>query len=326
MQFSRKMYLQLFFLMACLFSIQVSAEAVNISPKAEGAKIFLVFGGKTGWIGQKLVNLLEAQNHVVYCAESRLENRADIEKEIAEIRPDYILNAAGVTGRPNVDWCEDHKHETIRANVIGTLNLVDVAFLHNIPVTSFGTGCIYQYDATHPMGSGLGFTEEDEPNFAGSFYSKTKIVVDKLLRFYPNVLNLRLRMPISSDLHHRSLITKIIKYQKVVNIPNSMTILDDLLPISIEMTLRGLHGTYNFTNPGVISHNEILALYKRYIDPDFTWVNFTVEEQNAILKAERSNNELDASKLLAEFPDIPPIQKSIHGVFQRMKQNLEAVN
>jgi hypothetical protein len=24
-----------------------------------------------------------------------------------------------VTGRPNVDWCEDHKVETIRGNVIG---------------------------------------------------------------------------------------------------------------------------------------------------------------------------------------------------------------
>ncbi len=35
----------------------------------------------------------------------------------------------------------------------------------------------------------------------------------------------------------------------------------------------------NYTNPGAISHNEIMQLYKDYIDPEFTWENFTVEEQ-----------------------------------------------
>ena len=65
----------------------------------------------------------------------------------------------------------------------------------------------------------------------------------------------------------------------MVNIPNSMTVLDELLPISIEMAKRNLRGIWNFTNPGVISHNEILELYRDYIDPTFKWQNFTVEEQ-----------------------------------------------
>ena len=26
-----------------------------------------------------------------------------------QVKPTHILNAAGITGRPNVDWCEDHK-------------------------------------------------------------------------------------------------------------------------------------------------------------------------------------------------------------------------
>lgn len=289
---------------------------------AESPKTFLVFGGKTGWIGQQLVSLLQRQNQIVFCAESRLENREEIEREINAIHPDFILNAAGVTGRPNVDWCEDHRQETLRSNIIGVLNLADIAYIHHIHLTNLGTGCIYQYDSTHPLGSHIGFTEEEEPNFAGSFYSKTKLMLDKLLTNYPNVLNLRLRMPISSDLHPRSLIYKITRYKKVVNIPNSMTILDDLLPVCIEMALRNLTGNYNFTNPGVISHNEILALYKEYIDPSFTWENFTLEEQNAILKAQRSNNELDTGKLLQEFPHIPPIQESIHTVFQKMRERI----
>ena len=99
-------------------------------------------------------------------------------------------------------------------------------------------------------------------------------------------------MPLSDDLAPRNFITKITKYAKVVNVPNSMTVLHELLPISIKMTERGLKGVYNFTNPGAISHNEILTLYKQYIDPNFTWVNFSLEEQAKILKAGRSNNLL----------------------------------
>lgn len=285
------------------------------------ADTYLVYGGKRGWIGQKIVQLLQEKNHTVYPAEARLENREELEKEIINLKPDFIINAAGVTGVPNVDWCEDHQQQTIRSNIIGALNLADLAYIHKIHMTNFGTGCIYEYDEAHSMFSGIGFKEGDEPNFAGSFYSKTKIMLDKLLASYPNVLNLRLRMPISSDLHPRNFVTKITKYQKVVNIPNSMSILDDLLPISIEMGQRNLTGNYNFTNPGTISHNEVLALYKEYIDPNFTWQNFTVEEQDKILKAKRSNNELDVSKLLNDFPDVPPIKESIQNVFKRMKES-----
>jgi 3,5-epimerase/4-reductase len=284
-------------------------------------KVFLVFGGKTGWIGQKIVGLLKDQGYVVYAAESRLENRCDLEKEIIRLNPDYIMNCAGVAGTPNVDWCESNQQQTIRTNIIGSLNLADVAYLHGIHLTNFGTGCIYEYDAGHLMDSGKGFKEEDPPNFEGSFYSKTKILLEKILNFYPNVLNLRLRMPISSDSHSKNFITKITKYQKVINIPNSMTILDDLLPVAIQMTERKLKGNYNFVNPGTISHNQILDLYREYIDPNFTYTNFTIEEQDKILKARRSNNELDASKLLKEFPEILPIQQSIIFVFKKMQKN-----
>jgi len=125
-------------------------------------------------------------------------------------------------------------------------------------------------------------------------------------------------MPISDDLNPRSFVTKISKYAKVVNVPNSMTILHDLLPISLDMTKRERKGVYNFTNPGAISHNEILTLYKKYVDKDFTWVNFTLDEQAAILKAGRSNNELDSSKLLKEYPNLPEVHVSMDQVFQRM--------
>lgn len=314
-------FLQRFLLVLVLvigFGSLVAGETT--APSDSKPKTFLVFGGKTGWIGQQIVAILKDKKQIVYAAESRLEDRQAIEKEISKIHPDFIINAAGTTGRPNVDWCEDNKQATIRNNIIGALNLADVAYLHGIHMTNYGTGCIYQYDESHPMGSGIGFKETDEPNFTGSFYSKTKVMLDKLLACYDNVLNLRLRMPISDDLHPRNFITKISKYSKVINIPNSMTILDDLLPVSIEMALQHLTGNYNFTNPGTLSHNEVLGLYKEYIDPQFTWANFTIEEQNKILKSQRSNNELDVSKLLSKFPNIPPAKTSIRKVFERMRQ------
>lgn len=129
-------------------------------------------------------------------------------------------------------------------------------------------------------------------------------------------------MPISSDLNNpRNFITKISRYNKVVNIPNSMTILDELLPISVEMAKRNLSGIWNFTNPGVVSHNEILEMYKAYIDPGFKWTNFTLEEQAKVIVAPRSNNELNASKLKKEFPELLSIKESlIKNVFEPNKK------
>jgi UDP-glucose 4,6-dehydratase len=145
-----------------------------------------------------------------------------------------------------------------------------------------------------------------------SFCDIDMVQVEELLKEYDNVCTLRVRMPISSDLSNpRNFITKIARYDKVVNIPNSMTILDELLPISIEMAKRDCRGIWNFTNPGVVSHNEILEMYKKYINPDFKWTNFTLEEQAKVIVAPRSNNEMDASKLKAEFPQLLSIKDSL---------------
>merc|ERR1711894_430494 len=90
-------------------------------------------------------------------------------------------------------------------------------------------------------------------------------------------------------------------YERVVNIPNSMTVLTEMLPASLAMAQKGLTGVYNFTNPGVISHNEVLDLYIKYIDPTYHYTNFTEEEQNEVIKAPRSNNELDTTKLMRDM-------------------------
>ena len=277
--------------------------------------------------GGKLIRLLEARGDTVHRGKARLQNREHVERELDQYKPAFVLNAAGVTGRPNVDWCESHKPETIRANVIGCLNLVDCCHMRGVHVTNYATGCIYEYDAAHPIGGPNPFTEDDPPNYFSSFYSATKAMVEKLLDNYDNVLVLRLRMPISCDLHPRNLITKISGYEFLINVPNSMTVLYELLPISLDMTRRKLTGRYNFINPGAVSHNQIMDLYTQHIDPTFEYKNFTIEEQAKILACGRSNNELDATKFVKanEGSGLPltPMQDAIVEVFKRMKVNLD---
>lgn len=286
----------------------------------------IIYGGKTGWIGGLMAKLIaETPDIKVHLAEARIENREDVARELDQIKPSHVLMSAGITGRPNIDWCEDHKPDTIRTNVIGTLNVADLCMMRDIHVTVYATGCIFKYDEAHPLGSGIGFTEEDAPNFDGSFYSKTKGYMEPMLKCYPNCLILRVRMPVSDDLIHRNFVTKIVKYERVINIPNSMTILHEMLPASLAMAKAGLTGVYNFTNPGVISHNEVLDLYTKYIDPTYHYKNFTVEEQAKVIKADRSNNELDTTKLLRDMPEgvkITPIKESFEQCFIRMKANL----
>ncbi|KAI1006718.1 hypothetical protein K3495_g1503 [Podosphaera aphanis] len=282
--------------------------------------VFLIWGGE-GWIAGQLKSLLQNQGKEVHTSTVRMQNREEVLAELDKFRPTHVLNAAGSTGRPNVDWCEDHKEETMRNNVIGTLNLTDCCNLKGIHVTVFATGCIYSYDEKHPVG-GPGFLETDKSNFAGSFYSETKAHVEEILKHYTNALILRLRMPVSDDLHPRNFVTKISKYECVVDIPNSNTILHDLLPAAILLAEHKETGVYNFTNPGVISHNEVLQLFKQFVRPELTWKNFSLEEQAMVIKAGRSNCMLDASKLVNKLKEynyeVPEIHEAYKACFQRM--------
>ena len=210
-------------------------------------------------------------------------------------------------------------------NVVGTLALLDACTVRGLHVTNMATGCIFTYDAAHPVG-GAPFKDSDPPNYTASFYSLTKGMVDTLAPFYPTALTLRLRMPISDDLHPRNFVTKISSYAHVINVPNSVSVLHDLLPVAAALMRQRSVGTFNFTNPGTVSHNEILELYKQEIDPTFWYANFTEEEQGKILKAGRCNNHLDVAKLQAAVPGIviPDAQTAVRNSFARMKAAMVA--
>lgn len=89
------------------------------------------------------------------------------------------------------DWFETHKVEGIRVNILGVMNVIDVCHMKGIHCTTFGTGFMYTYDEKHPLGSGIGFTEQDAPNFQGPYYCQIRVMLEQLMLPYDNVLNLR---------------------------------------------------------------------------------------------------------------------------------------
>jgi len=139
--------------------------------------------------------------------------------------------------------------------------------------------------------------------------------------FDKNVLVLKIRMPITDEFNGRNFITKITNYEKVCSIKNSMSVLDELIPIMIKLIKDNVTGPLNFTNPGLISHNEILEMYKEIVDPAFKWNNFTIEEQNAILDSGRSNNFLDTTRLESLCPEVKNIKVSVREALVRMAEN-----
>ena len=288
----------------------------------------IVYGGD-GWIGKKVCNYLNAGHHTVVKGTARAENLADLEYEIRLTKPTHIMSFIGRThgtignkAYTTIDYLEQPGmlKENVRDNLYSPMVLAVLSHKYNIHFTYMGTGCIFEYDEHHTFDD-IGFTEADTPNFFGSSYSIVKGYTDRLMHLFP-ALNVRIRMPITSEIHPRNFITKITTYQKVCSVPNSMTNLEELLPILIDMAYNNRTGTINLTNPGIISHNEILELYKEIVDPLFTWTNFTIEEQAQILAAGRSNNYLDTIRLETLYPNVSSIKESVKVALNKMAQNV----
>jgi len=279
------------------------------------AKVLLL--GSNGWIGKQLIPLITSRDDVkiLYGSDVRVDDIEKISQEIDLLQPTHIISTIGRThgvidGKtiPTIDYLEhDGKlKENIRDNLFSPIVLAKLCNDKGIHFTYLGTGCIFEYDGSHP------FDEEAKPNFFGSSYSIVKGFTDQLMSLYSNtVLNVRIRMPITSQSNPRDFITKIVGYEKICSIENSMTVLDELLPIMVDMAINKRVGTINLTNPGTISHEDILQMYKTIIDPNKTWKTMTYEEQSNLLKSKRSNNELDTSKLVKWYPEVSHIKKAV---------------
>ena len=295
--------------------------------------LVLVYGSK-GWIGNQFLQILQQNNIDYVCGNSRIDNEKDLNVEIEAIKPSHIVSFIGRThGKigskiyTTIDYLEEEGKifENVRDNLFSPLFLADICSKKKIHYTYLGTGCIFKFDEDHPFGKEEnGFTENSLPNFFGSSYSVVKGFTDRLMKLYEDsVLNLRIRMPITGEKNTRNFITKITNYEKICSVPNSMTVLPELLPFVLDMMKNGVVGTINLTNPGLISHNEILQMYKEIVDHNFVWKNFSQEEQRAILAADRSNNYLDTTKLESLYPQVKHIRESIKECLIQYKLTLK---
>ena len=308
----------------------------------------LLIYGSNGWIGKQFIEVAKSFTHFppnrlnldIIPGNARLENLNDVAQELDTIKPDRVISFTGRThgttddGKEwtTIDYLEQPGKlvDNVRDNLFGVIMLAMACKERGIHYTYLGTGCIFKYleddNDNHHNGNAVdGFMEEDKPNFFGSSYSIVKGFTDMMMNskyLRSGVLNLRIRMPITGKCEARNFITKITRYQKICSIPNSMTVLDDILPIMLNMIINAKVGTFNMTNPGVISHNEILEMYREIVDPDFKWENFTQEAQLEILAADRSNNYLDTEKLEMYYPDILPIKESIKKCLIKYKSHL----
>jgi dTDP-glucose 4,6-dehydratase len=282
---------------------------------------FLVYGHQ-GWIGGQVVSLIK-NGYEVILGDSRVDDEKALETEILKHHPDRIISLTGRThgeGINTIDYLEKPGKlvDNVRDNLYGPLSLAIICKKFNIHLTYLGTGCIFTDDEEN-----TDFTEDAKPNFFGSSYSIVKGFTDRLMKqFDSNVLNVRIRMPITATDNPRNFITKIAKYEKICSVANSMTVLPDLLPIMVDMSKRKVTGTINLTNPGAITHNEVLEMYREIIDPTFTWKNFTIEEQDKVLASKRSNNHLNTDKLQAMYPHVLPIKESVRRALEKMKETI----
>lgn len=307
----------------------------------------LIFGGN-GWIGSQFRDVCDRaklggsdiEYKISQIRRVSLETQGEIIEEVTAYMPTHVVSFLGRTHGSigsktysTIDYLEQEGKlsENMRDNLIAPLLLAYICKYANVHYTYLGTGCIFHYkdediqkmlrydNREDPAGSEIEtcykFKETDAPNFFGSSYSIVKGLTDQIMQerncICESVLNLRIRMPIINRDHPRNFVTKITGYSKICSLPNSMTVLDEFLPYALALMQCRYVGTLNFVNPGVISHNEMLKMYRQFVNPEFEWTNFTVDEQNEILSSKRSNNYLDTAKLESIFPNVRNIQDAV---------------
>ena len=262
--------------------------------------------GSSGWIGQHVCRLLEKRGITWNAGIARCDDIAGVRTELMNdgrfSKYTHVICLIGRTHGPGfstIDYLEQPGKlvENVRDNLFSPVMLALLCQEFGIHLTYMGTGCIFD----GMLGAGdIGFAEGDKPNFFGSSYSIIKGFTDQIMGYLggKGVLNVRIRMPITDEFGlSRNFITKITRYAKICSMDNSMTVLDDLLPVMLDMLEAGKTGTINLVNPGIINHNRILELYRDIVDPGFTWTNMTLDEQSEVLACARSNNKLDTREL-----------------------------
>lgn len=244
---------------------------------------WLIYGQK-GWIGGIFCDFMTLNFpdiELIYPS-SRADDIEGIVKDLESNKPDRVLSFIGRTsgpGFPNIDYLEQKGKlvENLKDNLYSPLVLMKLCSDRNIHFTYLGTGCIF----TSSVPEENPFNEDSKPNYFDNSYSTVKGFTDTICTLFSNTLNVRIRLPVSSIDEPKSFLSKLIRYPKISNVLNSITILDDAIPALIKEVIKGRTGTLNLVNPEPIDYVKILELYNP--DHKYTLVEDTGNRAKNVL-------------------------------------------
>ncbi len=287
--------------------------------------------GATGYVGkefEKVLTLLGLNFKAVSRSQLNYTSAIELKHYLKSLRPDFIINAAGFTGKPNVDACELQKEETIQGNVYFPKMLAEVCAELGIPWGHVSSGCIFSGCFVNQNGTWIaeknmnqetirkiantephrlkGFDESFQPNFSFkdgpcSYYSGTKAWGEDVIKGVGEHYVWRLRIPFNEINNSRNYLTKIQTYAKVYDNLNSLSHLEDFVRACIACWVKHVpYGTYNVTNPGFVSTRQVVEMITKILKPKREFIFWESDEEFYRLgaKALRSNCILDSSKLL----------------------------
>jgi dTDP-4-dehydrorhamnose reductase len=283
--------------------------------------------GGSGYVGQSYQALLRRKAvpfRNLRRAEVDYTNPSVLGDLLRRERPAFLINAAGYTGKPNVDACELHKAECLFGNVVLPGFIAQVCAEAGVPWGHVSSGCIY--NGARPDGSG--FHEEDTPNFTFrsnhcSFYSGSKALGEEVLAGTASVYLWRLRIPFNEVEHPRNYLTKLMRYERLLDAANSISQLDEFAAATFACwEQRVPFGTYNVTNPGAITTREIVELIRRsgVCTKEFKFFASEDEFMRVAAKTPRSNCIMDSSKLAAAGIRLTEIHAAVERDLHRWRK------
>ena len=260
--------------------------------------------GGSGYVGAAYQALLARKNlpfRNVRRADFDYTNRVALTELLRRERPEFLINAAGYTGKPNVDACELHKAECLFGNAVLPGRIAEACAAAGVPWGHVSSGCIYS--GARPDGSG--FTETDTPNFTFrtnhcSFYSGTKALGEEVLAGRDNVYIWRLRIPFDHVESPRNYLTKLMRYQRLLEATNSISQLHEFCAATFACWEKRVpFGTYNVTNPGHVTTHEVVDLIlKSGVCPkNYVFFKDETDFMHTAAKTPRSNCVMTSAKL-----------------------------
>lgn len=215
--------------------------------------------------------------------------------EVSSIGADFdaVINCAASA---NVDWCEKNQEAAYRNNVLGAVNLAKICEQEGKRQIFMSTLCIFSSQDENDLKYENSFPEPV------NFYSQTKMQAEKLiLEISPETLIFRIRLPLSEISHPRNTIDKILSYNRLLDLRESVTVVEDAFPVMAELIEKRESGIFHLVNAGFISATEIAELFNRSFE------RITKRERDELLKREgRAPRPIvyAGSKRILPLPDI----------------------